>query len=36
MRFNDIRVKEESEENVMKEATGGYNHVSAYGLVYVN
>ncbi|EGR31008.1 ubiquitin carboxyl-terminal hydrolase family protein, putative [Ichthyophthirius multifiliis] len=34
-RYNDIQVSEETEENVFKEASGGWGKASAYSLVYV-
>lgn len=34
-RFNDMHVTPEEEENVMKEAFGGYRNTSAYCLVYL-
>ena len=36
MRYNDIQVSEEKEEQVFKEAIGGLNHISAYCLVYTS
>jgi len=35
-RFNDINVLPESEQNVMREAIGGYGNTSAYCLVYLS
>lgn len=35
-KFNDIRVTEQTEEDVFKEANGGFGHMTAYWLVYVN
>lgn len=35
-KFNDIRVTDISEDDVFKEANGGYGHMTAYWLVYVN
>lgn len=34
-RYNDIQVSEETEENVFKEALGGWGKASAYSLLYV-
>ncbi|KAL4443149.1 hypothetical protein ABPG74_002216 [Tetrahymena malaccensis] len=34
-RYNDIQVSEETEENVFKEALGGWGKASAYSLIYV-
>ena len=35
-RFNDIRVVDATEEDVFKEANGGYSFMTAYWAVYIN
>jgi ubiquitin carboxyl-terminal hydrolase 25/28 len=35
-RFNDIRVTDATEEDVIKESNGGHGQMTAYWVVYIN
>lgn len=35
-KFNDIRITDITEEEVFKEANGGFGQMTAYWLVYIN